>query len=87
MFDCIKRTIASLILLVITTGYTNSLQLQRDYPKSRDKPTSFVMKAVIPQTYANKTNHPSAEEILASYERSLVVMRKKVSFIAELDQW
>jgi hypothetical protein len=28
----------------------------------------------------------SAEEILASYERSLVVMRKKVSFTAELEQ-
>jgi hypothetical protein len=40
----------------------------------------------MPQTYVNNTNRPSAEEILASYERSLVVMRKKVSFTAELDQ-
>jgi len=70
----------------MATGYPNSLQLPDIYPKGRDKPASVVAKAAISETYMDKTNRPSAEEVLDGYERSLVVMRKKVSFNAELEQ-
>ena len=87
MLKCITRFITSIILFqVIATGYPNSLQLLDKYPKYRDKPTSFVAKAAVPQTYVDKTNRPSAEEILTSYEQSLVVMREKVGFTADLEQ-
>ena len=47
---------------------------------------AVIAKTVQPETTINRTDRPSAEEVLARYERATAVMRKKVRFTAELEQ-
>ncbi len=87
MLKRITRTIASLILLqAMGTRYHTSLQLLNKYPNDQDIHDSAVVKAAIPETYIDKTNHPSAQEVLARYERAMAMMREKVSFTVELEE-
>ncbi len=64
------------------TAFAESKERIVHFPKNR----STGMLYVLDSDKMDRTQRPTAEEVLARYERATAAMREKVSFVAELEQ-